>query len=176
MNLSRETKSLTRGESPKPSCVSMKSDRSMDIPLNFSSGDCDDTDVSNTTNGSFKGKHMDSVFQEVEHKLVSLMKKELKIFKSLLSPDYPSCSEREEEDDEDQIRVREMFLKITLNVLKKMKQTDLANKLQTRRTFRFTEAALALSTISTPSIHLLGLPLQVLSLACVRPPSPNAGH
>ncbi|XP_056597849.1 NACHT, LRR and PYD domains-containing protein 12-like, partial [Triplophysa dalaica] len=132
MNLSTETKRLTRGESPKSSRVSMKSDESMDIPLNFSSGDCDDTDVSNTTNGSLKGKHMDSVFQELEHKLISLMKKELKIFKSLLSPDYPSCSEREEEDDEDQIRVREMFLKITLNVLKKMKQTDLANKLQSK--------------------------------------------
>ncbi|KAA0719422.1 hypothetical protein E1301_Tti015929 [Triplophysa tibetana] len=75
---------------------------------------------------------MDNVFKELEHKLISLMKKELKIFKSLLSPDYPSCSEREEEDDEDQIRVREMFLKITLNVLKKMKQTDLANKLHTK--------------------------------------------
>ncbi|KAA0719386.1 NLR family CARD domain-containing protein 3 CARD15-like protein [Triplophysa tibetana] len=132
MNLSTETEGLTRGDSPKPSCVSMKSDRSMGIPIHFSSGDCDDTDVSNTTNGSFKGKHMDSVFQELEHKLISLMKKELKIFKSLLSPDYPSCSEREEEDDEDQIRVREMFMKITLNVLKKMKQTDLANKLQTK--------------------------------------------
>ncbi|KAI7810001.1 putative NACHT [Triplophysa rosa] len=115
---------LTRGESPKPSCVSMKSDRSMDNPINFSSGDCDDTDA-------IKGKQMDNVFKELEHKLISLMKKELKIFKSLLSPDYPSCSEREEEDDEDQIRVREMFLKITLNVLKKMKQTDLADKLQT---------------------------------------------
>ncbi|XP_056599841.1 NACHT, LRR and PYD domains-containing protein 12-like isoform X2 [Triplophysa dalaica] len=132
MNISRKIKSLTRGESPKPSCVSMKSDDSMDFLLNFSSGDCDDTDVSNTTDGSksFKGKLLDAVFQ-VEHKLVSLMKKELKIFKSLLGPDYPPCSEREEEDDEDQIRVREMFLKITLNVLKKMKQTDLANKLQT---------------------------------------------
>ncbi|XP_056598253.1 NLR family CARD domain-containing protein 3-like, partial [Triplophysa dalaica] len=116
MNLSTETEGLTRGESPKPSCVSMKSDRSMDIPLHFSSGDCDDTD-------------------ELEHKLISLMKKELKILRSLLSPDYPSCSEREEEDDEDQIRVREMFLKITLNVLKKMKQTDLANKLQTSKKF-----------------------------------------
>ncbi|XP_056599856.1 NACHT, LRR and PYD domains-containing protein 12-like [Triplophysa dalaica] len=125
--------SLTH-ESPEPSCVSMKSDESMGKPIDFSSGDCDDTDVSNTTDvlNSIKRKQMDNVFKELELKLISLMKKELKIFKSLLSPDYPSCSEREEEDDEDQIRVREMFLKITLNVLKKMKQTDLANKLQTK--------------------------------------------
>ncbi|XP_056599963.1 ribonuclease inhibitor-like [Triplophysa dalaica] len=45
MNISRNIKSSC-GESPKPSCVSMMSDESMDIPLNFSSGDCDDTDVS----------------------------------------------------------------------------------------------------------------------------------
>ncbi|XP_056599857.1 LOW QUALITY PROTEIN: NACHT, LRR and PYD domains-containing protein 12-like [Triplophysa dalaica] len=124
--------SLTHEESPESSCVSMKSDESMDKPVNISSGDC--AEVSNTTDASnpFKKKQLDSVFQELEHKLISLMKKELKIFKSLLSPDYPSCSEREEEDDEDQIRVREMFLKITLNVLKKMKQTDLANELQTK--------------------------------------------
>ncbi|KAA0719506.1 NLR family CARD domain-containing protein 3 CARD15-like protein [Triplophysa tibetana] len=127
MSLSRKRKRLTRGGSPESSCVSMRSDRSMGEPPAFSSGECCDADVRNTTDGS-----KDSVFQELEHKLISLMKKELKIFKSLLSPDYPSCSEREEEDDEDQIRVREMFLKITLNVLKKMKQTDLANKLQTK--------------------------------------------
>ncbi|KAA0719607.1 NLR family CARD domain-containing protein 3 CARD15-like protein [Triplophysa tibetana] len=131
MDLPTKSKSLTHGETPKPSCVSVKSDGSMGMPVNFSSGDCDDTDVSNTTNVSFKGKHLDSVFQDLEQKIISLMKKELKIFKSLLSSDYPSCSEREEEDDEDQIRVKEMFLKITLNVLKKMNQTELANTLQT---------------------------------------------
>ncbi|XP_056600383.1 NLR family CARD domain-containing protein 3-like isoform X2 [Triplophysa dalaica] len=127
MSLSRKFKSLTRGGSPESSCVSMRSDESMGGPPEFSSEDCCDAEVRNTTDGS-----KDSVFQELEHKLISLMKKELKIFKSLLSPDYPSCTEREEEDDEDHIIVREMFMKITLNILKKMKQTDLANKLQTK--------------------------------------------
>lgn len=61
------------------------------------------------------------------------MKKELKSFKRLLISDSPACSEREEEDDEGQSRVREGFLKITLHVLKKMKQTDLANTLQTSK-------------------------------------------
>ncbi|KAI7809152.1 putative protein NLRC3-like [Triplophysa rosa] len=104
MSLYRKPKSLTGGGSPESSCVSMRSDRSMEPPPNFSSGDCCDADVRNTTDGS-----KDSIFQELEHKLISLMKKELKIFKSLLSPDYPSCSEREEEDDEDQIRVTEIL-------------------------------------------------------------------
>ncbi|XP_057189591.1 NACHT, LRR and PYD domains-containing protein 12-like isoform X5 [Triplophysa rosa] len=123
--------SLTHGKSPEPSCVSMKSDGSMGHPISFNSGDFGGADVSNRSK-SIKGKNLDSIFRELEDKIISLMKKELKIFKSLLSPDYSSCSGREEEDDEDQIRVREMFLKITLNALKKMKQTDLADKLQTK--------------------------------------------
>ncbi|XP_051989902.1 LOW QUALITY PROTEIN: NACHT, LRR and PYD domains-containing protein 3-like [Xyrauchen texanus] len=125
-------KSLSHGESLESSFVSMKSDWSMGHPITFSSGDfC--ADVSNKTDGSpsFQQKHIDSIFQELEHK-ISLMKKELKSFKRLLSPDSPVCSDREEEDDEDQSRVREGLLKITLDVLRKMKQTDLANTLQTK--------------------------------------------
>uniref|UniRef100_A0A672T9N3 NACHT domain-containing protein n=1 Tax=Sinocyclocheilus grahami TaxID=75366 RepID=A0A672T9N3_SINGR len=48
-------------------------------------------------------------------------------------PDYPACSVREEEDDEDQTDVRDAALKITLHVLRKMNQTDLANSLQTSK-------------------------------------------
>ncbi|XP_073730007.1 NACHT, LRR and PYD domains-containing protein 3 isoform X2 [Misgurnus anguillicaudatus] len=125
--------SLIDRESAESSCVSMKSDHSMGHPPVFSSGDSG-ADVSNTTDKSksFKGKQMDSVFQDLEDKIISLMKKELKIFKNLLSSDYPACSEREEEEDEDQIRVRDELLKITLHVLKKMNQTNLADKLQTK--------------------------------------------
>ncbi|KAL0159092.1 hypothetical protein M9458_047168, partial [Cirrhinus mrigala] len=62
---------------------------------------------------------------------ISLVKNELKKFKKLLSPDYPQYCEREEEDDEVQTNVRDAVLKITLHVLRKMNQTDLANTLQT---------------------------------------------
>ncbi len=61
------------------------------------------------------------------------MKSELKGFKRLLSPDYPECSERDHYDDEDHSRVREGLLKITLFILRKMNQTDLANTLQTSK-------------------------------------------
>ncbi|XP_016106933.1 NACHT, LRR and PYD domains-containing protein 3-like [Sinocyclocheilus grahami] len=67
------------------------------------------------------------------------MKKELKRFKKLLSPDYPECSGREEEEqekdeqeDDGQNQVREGTLKITLHVLRKINQTNLANTLQSR--------------------------------------------
>ncbi|XP_051991776.1 NACHT, LRR and PYD domains-containing protein 3-like [Xyrauchen texanus] len=126
--------SVIHGESPEPSCVSMKSDGSMDRPLHFSSGESlinyrNKQDESESTAGKVP---LDSIFVELEHKIISLMKKELKSFKRLLISDSPACSEREEEDDEGQSRVREGFLKITLHVLKKMKLTDLANTLQTK--------------------------------------------
>ncbi|XP_073729946.1 NLR family CARD domain-containing protein 3-like [Misgurnus anguillicaudatus] len=121
--------SLIHGKSPESSCVSMKSDDSMDCPIKFSSEDMSKMRVGST---SFDKKQMDSVFQELENKIISLIRSELKIFKRLLSPDDPASSEREEEDDKHLSRVREGLLKITLHVLKKMKHTDIANKLQTK--------------------------------------------
>uniref|UniRef100_A0A673J2W5 NACHT domain-containing protein n=1 Tax=Sinocyclocheilus rhinocerous TaxID=307959 RepID=A0A673J2W5_9TELE len=64
--------------------------------------------------------------------MISLMKKELKRFKRLLSPDYPACSEIEQDDDKGQDRIRQGILKITLHILREMNQTDLANTLQTK--------------------------------------------
>ncbi|KAI4890820.1 hypothetical protein NFI96_027014, partial [Prochilodus magdalenae] len=49
----------------------------------------------------------------------------------LLSLDYPACSEREVEDEEDH-SVREEALRITLHVLRNMNQTGLANTLQSK--------------------------------------------
>ncbi|KAF4087667.1 hypothetical protein AMELA_G00073360, partial [Ameiurus melas] len=60
------------------------------------------------------------------------MKKELKRFRKLLSPDYPACTEREVEDEEDLHSVREGALKITLHVLKNMNLPDLANTLHNK--------------------------------------------
>uniref|UniRef100_A0A8C1PAW1 NACHT domain-containing protein n=1 Tax=Cyprinus carpio TaxID=7962 RepID=A0A8C1PAW1_CYPCA len=73
-----------------------------------------------------------SLFQELEQKFISVMKSELKCFQRLLSPDYPECSERDHHDDVDPNRVRGRFLKITLHILRKMNQTDLATTLQTK--------------------------------------------
>lgn len=62
------------------------------------------------------------------------MKKELKRFKRLLSPDYPACSEGEwDDDDKGQDRMRQGILKITLHILRQMNQADLANTLQTSK-------------------------------------------
>ncbi|KAF4085364.1 hypothetical protein AMELA_G00117620, partial [Ameiurus melas] len=75
---------------------------------------------------------LDSIFKELEHKVITLIKNELKRFRKLLSPDYPACTEREVEDEEDLQSVREGVLKITLHVLKNMNHTDLANTLHNK--------------------------------------------
>ncbi|KAK1784302.1 hypothetical protein P4O66_019952, partial [Electrophorus voltai] len=75
---------------------------------------------------------LESVFKELEDKIISLVKNQLKRFKNLLSSDYPACTERQVEDEEDQSSVREGALEITLHVLRKMNQTDLANTLLTK--------------------------------------------
>ncbi|MCJ8729074.1 hypothetical protein PDJAM_G00012200 [Pangasius djambal] len=74
--------------------------------------------------------------EDLEHKVITLLKNELKRFKKLLSPDYPACSEREVEDEEDQSSVREGVLKITLHVLKNMNHTDLAHTLQNKLVYK----------------------------------------
>ncbi|XP_036448151.1 LOW QUALITY PROTEIN: uncharacterized protein LOC118822928 [Colossoma macropomum] len=120
-----------RLDSPEPSCVSMKSHESMDHPLRFREGDSSPA-VSAPKNKKANINHLESIFKDLELKMISLVKKELKRFKKLLSADYPACSEREVEDEEDQSSSREGVLKITLNMLRNMKQADLANTLQSK--------------------------------------------
>ncbi|XP_047669961.1 NLR family CARD domain-containing protein 3-like [Tachysurus fulvidraco] len=121
-----------RSDSPEPSCVSMKSDRSMDHPNNFG-GRVSSTDV-RPQKSNISRKQLDSIFKELEHKVITLIKNELKRFRKLLSPDYPACTEREVEDEEDLHSVRDGALKITLHVLKNMNHTDLANTLHNKLT------------------------------------------
>ncbi|KAF4083580.1 hypothetical protein AMELA_G00143450 [Ameiurus melas] len=121
-----------RSDSPKPSCVSMKSDWSMEEPFNFRDRDSS-TDVRpQKRKSSISRNQLDSIFTALEHTVITLIKNELKRFRKLLSPDYPACTEREVEDEEDLHIVREGALKITLHVLKNMNHTDLANTLQNK--------------------------------------------
>ncbi|XP_049328942.1 NACHT, LRR and PYD domains-containing protein 12-like isoform X1 [Astyanax mexicanus] len=111
----------------------MKSDQSMGEPLTFREDNSSaDLRVQKET-PEISRRNMDSILKELEHKVISLVKNQLERFlKMLKNLDYPACSGREEEDEEDQSGVREGALKITLHVLKNMNQTDLANKLQTK--------------------------------------------
>ncbi|KAK1803308.1 hypothetical protein P4O66_004091 [Electrophorus voltai] len=106
----------------------------MDPPYHFRGGKCSDERYECAASSSVFTcrNNVESTFKDLEHKVIFLVKKELERFKKLLSPDYPACSEREVEDEEDQSSVREGVLKITLHILRNMNQTDLANTLQTK--------------------------------------------
>ncbi|KAM6893428.1 NLR family CARD domain-containing protein 3-like isoform 3-T3 [Xenentodon cancila] len=74
---------------------------------------------------------LDSVFLLLEDNIVKFVKNELKKIQRVLSPDYPESLENLLEDkDEEQRRSREAFVKITVNFLRRMKQEELAEHLQ----------------------------------------------
>ncbi|XP_076850026.1 uncharacterized protein LOC143498988 isoform X2 [Brachyhypopomus gauderio] len=124
--------SMKSESSPVPSCVSIKSDQSMGDTPNFCSRPVTSDLHAQKKPVKISKDKLESVFKELEHKIISLLKNELKRFKNLFSPDYPACTERQVEDEEDQSSVREGALKITLHVLRNMNHTDLANTLQTK--------------------------------------------
>ncbi|XP_028254265.1 NACHT, LRR and PYD domains-containing protein 12-like, partial [Parambassis ranga] len=66
--------------------------------------------------------------------IVRFVKDELKKIQKILSPDYPECSEsqREDEEDEEQRSSRESLVQITVHFLRRMKQEELAERLQSR--------------------------------------------
>ncbi|KAM4599572.1 protein NLRC3-like [Fundulus diaphanus] len=133
---------------PEPSCVSFKSNRSKSPPLNFkssgpSSSERVDQQNSEVPRGPSARQHqtqLDSIFMLLEDNIVTFVKKELKKIQKVLSPDDPGCSERQRDDeevlegeDEEQRRSsREALMKITLNFLRRMKQEELADRLQSK--------------------------------------------
>ncbi|XP_042276076.1 NLR family CARD domain-containing protein 3-like [Thunnus maccoyii] len=76
----------------------------------------------------------------LEENIITFVKNELKRVQRGLSPDYPECIESQSEDEEvldgeeeEQRRCsKEAFLKITVHFLRRMKQEELADRLQTR--------------------------------------------
>ncbi|XP_059212358.1 NLR family CARD domain-containing protein 3-like [Centropristis striata] len=133
---------------PGPSCVSFKSDTSMLQPLFFKDEHQTDHQRAQQHRSEVTVDHsarrgqtqLDSIFMLLEEHIVSFVKNELKKIQRVLSPDYLECLESQREDeevldgeDEKQRRSsREAFLKITLNFLRRMKQEELADCLQSR--------------------------------------------
>ncbi|XP_069028630.1 protein NLRC3-like [Embiotoca jacksoni] len=99
------------------------------MSLSLKKVDQQDSDVPET--------NLDSIFLLLEENMISFVKNELKKMQKILSPDYPECLESEDEEvlegeDEEQRRSRESFLKITLHFLRRLKQEELADRLQSR--------------------------------------------
>uniref|UniRef100_G3N6Q5 FISNA domain-containing protein n=1 Tax=Gasterosteus aculeatus TaxID=69293 RepID=G3N6Q5_GASAC len=83
--------------------------------------------------------HLDSIFMNVlfqllEENILTFVKNELKKIQKVVSSDYPKCLEKEDEEqlDEEQRRSREAFVKISLHFLRRIKQEELAERLQSR--------------------------------------------
>ncbi|MEQ2196049.1 hypothetical protein XENOCAPTIV_022982, partial [Xenoophorus captivus] len=130
---------------PEASWVSLKSNESKGIieikSEQRSAANRVDQQNSEVPSGPSTQQHqtqLDSIFMLLEDNIVTFVKNELKKVKKVLSPDYPEGLEskwRDEEvlegdDKEDRRSSREAFVKITLNFLKKMKQEELAERLQ----------------------------------------------
>uniref|UniRef100_UPI0037E8CAA6 protein NLRC3-like n=1 Tax=Semicossyphus pulcher TaxID=241346 RepID=UPI0037E8CAA6 len=136
-----------RPDSPGPSCESLKSDRSKGRPVNFKGDQPADGRVQQESSEVHRDQSaqqhqadLDSTFMLLEENIVTFVKRELKKIKRGLSPDSPACLEIQEEDEEvldskeeEQRRSsREAFLKITVHFLRRMKQEELADCLQSR--------------------------------------------
>uniref|UniRef100_A0A674A9Y4 NACHT domain-containing protein n=1 Tax=Salmo trutta TaxID=8032 RepID=A0A674A9Y4_SALTR len=137
-----------RPASPVPSCVSMKSDQSMYEPILFREGDFSteqrnqqERSESEILSGQSSQSHqtdLDSIFSMLEEKMMTFVKNELKMFKRILSPELPEGFESQKQDEEvmdaddekQESSAREGALKITLHILRKMNQKELADTLE----------------------------------------------
>jgi len=80
------------------------------------------------------------IFQLLEETIVNFVKKELKKIQKVLREDYPECLENQRENDEldgedEEIRrsSRDSFLNITLHFLRRMKQEELADHIESSK-------------------------------------------
>uniref|UniRef100_A0AAX7VKN6 NACHT domain-containing protein n=1 Tax=Astatotilapia calliptera TaxID=8154 RepID=A0AAX7VKN6_ASTCA len=129
------------------SCVSVRSDWSKDQPLHFSNEpaativDQQRAEVSTGQSAQQHQTHLDSVVMRLEDNITMFVKNELKKIQKLLSPDHPetlkSQMEDEEmfegEDEDERKSCREAFLKITLHFLRRLKQHEMADHLQSKK-------------------------------------------
>ncbi|CAI5677906.1 unnamed protein product [Oreochromis niloticus] len=134
-----QTKAQRNPPGPPPSSVSLKSDVSKDAGINFKSDVCRpaervDQQSSEVPSGQSAQQHqtqLDSIFMLLEDNIITFVKNELKKIQKVLSPKEPQCLEFQREDDE-QRSSREAFVKITVDFLRRMKQEELADRLQSK--------------------------------------------
>ncbi|CAI5657174.1 unnamed protein product [Oreochromis niloticus] len=139
---------------PGTSCVSFKSDQSKDHIKTFKSGLCPpaervDQESSELPSGQAAQQHqtqLDSIFMVLEDKMITFVKEELKKIQKVLNPDYAECSQSQREknqafksEEECHKDSRESLIKIILNFLRRMKQEELADEVQSRTLIRNAE-------------------------------------
>uniref|UniRef100_A0A669DZM8 B30.2/SPRY domain-containing protein n=1 Tax=Oreochromis niloticus TaxID=8128 RepID=A0A669DZM8_ORENI len=89
-----------------------------------------DQESSGVRSGQSAQQHqtqLDSIFMLLEDNIITFVKNELKKIQKVLSPDYPECLESQRSSS------REAFVKITVDFLRRMKQEELADRLQSKQ-------------------------------------------
>ncbi|XP_019207571.1 protein NLRC3-like [Oreochromis niloticus] len=141
-----QTKAQRNPPGPPPSSVSLKSNWSKDEIIEFkveqvSAAERVDQQSSEGPSGQSAHQHqthLDSIFMVLEDNIITFVKNELKKIQKVLSPDYTECLENQivnevlEGEDEEQRRRTEVFVKMTLHFLRRMKQEELADRLQSK--------------------------------------------
>ncbi|KAK0149494.1 NACHT, LRR and PYD domains-containing protein 12 [Merluccius polli] len=135
-----------RADSPGPSCVSMKSDWSMDHPPQFKDGnqstqERQQQERSKVTGAQSVQQHQTELIKRAEENAHAFLDKELKKLWRVHFPDYPQCSETQREEDEEVVdgeeeeqrrRAIEGVVDITVLCLKQLKQEELADSLHSK--------------------------------------------
>ncbi|XP_063357176.2 NACHT, LRR and PYD domains-containing protein 3-like [Pelmatolapia mariae] len=133
-----QTKAQRNQPGPPPSSVSLKSDRSQECLIKFqdqqpSAAERVDQESSEVPNDQSDQQHqtnLDSIFKTLEDNIITFVRNELQKIQKVLSPDYPECLESQREENEQRRSSREAFMKITVDFLRRMKQEELADRLQ----------------------------------------------
>ncbi|XP_072318103.1 NLR family CARD domain-containing protein 3-like [Eucyclogobius newberryi] len=120
------------GPGPRPgprlgslfSSLSLKSDRSKALPIEFRGAPPEDQREPGPT------EQLDAIFRRLEEDVLTFVKEQLQRLHRLLASDYPECSESEGEEPSS----REAVLNITLDFLRRMDQEQLAQRLQDKNT------------------------------------------
>ncbi|KAK2852051.1 hypothetical protein Q5P01_008327 [Channa striata] len=129
------------GPGPEPNFVSTESNWSMEPPFHFRQSADERVDeqslqVPSGQSAKQHQTHLDSIFMLLEDNIVTFVKNELKKIQNSLSPDYQEWLEDEEmcdgEDEKQRRSNRESVLKITVNVLRRMKEEQLADCLHSK--------------------------------------------
>ncbi|XP_035246792.1 uncharacterized protein LOC118212710 isoform X2 [Anguilla anguilla] len=146
---------VERSGSPAPSYVSMKSESSMDYPFNLKGESTGDQRIHQSLDSSCFDDKTSQLFFPKQALLRTLMKlnkdEKLKLFENHLSQDCPECFESLSEDPcpkalyivEKMLETcdNEKSLKITLRILRNMKEKDLANSLEREQRNEFIKRA-----------------------------------
>ncbi|CAL8294231.1 unnamed protein product [Lota lota] len=133
--------SKAKADSPGPSSVSMKSDRSMDHPLGFKDGNQSiekrqHEEGSKVTSAQSVQQHQTELIKRAEENAHAFLDKELKKLWRVHFPDYPQFSESQREEEEvdgknkeQRRRAIEGVVDITKLCLIEMNQEELADSL-----------------------------------------------